>query len=82
MLVKVETLMCVFARLGIKGGEYSSEHHESWRVHFSTNVHPNLCSNFNSEKLVKAETPQCVFARLGLKGGQNGSECYESWHAR
>jgi hypothetical protein len=30
--------------------------------------HPNLFSNFNSEKLVKVETPPCVFTRLELKG--------------
>jgi hypothetical protein len=30
--------------------------------------HPNLFSNFNSEKLVKDETRPCVFATLGIKG--------------
>jgi hypothetical protein len=43
--------------------------------------HPNLCSNFNSEKLVKAKTSLSIFARVRLKGAENGSECRESWHA-
>ena len=30
--------------------------------------HPNLSSNFNSEKLVRSETPSCIFARVGLEG--------------
>jgi hypothetical protein len=37
MFVKVETRTCVFARLGLKGAENSSEHHESWRARLSTN---------------------------------------------
>jgi hypothetical protein len=44
--------------------------------------HPNLFSNFNSEKLIKVETRSCVFARLGLKGCENSSERYESWRGR
>jgi hypothetical protein len=36
-LVKVETRPCVFARLGLKGGEKSSEHHESWHGRLPTN---------------------------------------------
>jgi hypothetical protein len=43
--------------------------------------HPNLFSNFNSEKLVKVENLLCVFARLGLKGRENSLERHESWHA-
>jgi hypothetical protein len=37
-LIKVETRLCVFARLGLKGCENSSERHESWRGRSSTNV--------------------------------------------
>jgi hypothetical protein len=37
-LVKVETRSCVFARLGLKGCENSSERQESWRGRSSTNV--------------------------------------------
>jgi hypothetical protein len=37
-LVKVETRSCIFARLGLKGCENSSERHESWRGCSSTNV--------------------------------------------
>jgi hypothetical protein len=36
-LVKFETRLCVFARLGLKGGENSSERHESWCGRLSTN---------------------------------------------
>jgi hypothetical protein len=36
-LVKFETRPCVFARLGLKGGENSSERHESWCGRLSTN---------------------------------------------
>jgi hypothetical protein len=36
-LDKVETRSCVFARLGLKGGENSSERHESWCGRLSTN---------------------------------------------
>ena len=44
--------------------------------------HPNLFSNFNSEKLVKVENLPFVFARIGLKGCENSSERHESWLAR
>jgi hypothetical protein len=37
-LVKVVTRPYVFATLGLKGGENSSERHESWRGRSSTNV--------------------------------------------
>jgi hypothetical protein len=37
-LIKVETRSCVFARLGLKGCENSSERYESWRGRSSTNV--------------------------------------------
>jgi hypothetical protein len=46
MLVKVETRSCVFARLGLKGGENSSERHESWREHLSTNGTSKSMLNF------------------------------------
>jgi hypothetical protein len=36
-LVKFETRPCVFARLGLKGEENSSERHESWCGRLSTN---------------------------------------------
>jgi hypothetical protein len=36
-LVKFETRPCVFARLRLKGRENSSERHESWCAHLSTN---------------------------------------------
>jgi hypothetical protein len=36
-LVKFETRPCVFARLGLKGGENSSERHESWCGRLSAN---------------------------------------------
>jgi hypothetical protein len=37
-LVKFETRSCLFARLGLKGCENSSERYESWRGRSSTNV--------------------------------------------
>jgi hypothetical protein len=43
--------------------------------------HPNLFSNFNTEKLGKAETPPCVFSKLGIKGGEYSLEHHESWRA-
>jgi hypothetical protein len=64
-LVKVETRPYVFARVGLEGGENSSEHHESWRVHLSTNG--------------TSETRSCVFSRVGLKWDENSSERHESW---
>ena len=37
---------------------------------YLSNGHPNLWSNFNSEKLVRSETPSCIFAKVGLEGVQ------------
>jgi hypothetical protein len=45
-LVKVETRSCVFARLGLKGGENSSERHESWCGRLSTNGISKSMLNF------------------------------------
>jgi hypothetical protein len=45
-LDKVETRSCAFVRLGFKGCENSSERHESWRAHLSTNVTSKSMLNF------------------------------------
>jgi hypothetical protein len=45
-LVKVENRLCIFARLGLKGLENSSECHESWRAHLSTNGTSKSMLNF------------------------------------
>ena len=37
---------------------------------YLSNEHPNLWSNFNSEKLVGSETSSFIFARVGLEGVQ------------
>ena len=37
---------------------------------YLSNGHPNLSSNFNSEKLVRSETSLFIFARVGLEGIQ------------
>ena len=69
-MVKSETPLCGFTKVGVKGGEIAQSVMKVG-VHASlSNGHPNLCSNFNSEKLVRSETPSCIFARVGLKGVQ------------
>ena len=64
-------LRCVvLPRLGLKGVKIAQSVAKVG-VHASlSNGNPNLCSNFNSEKLVRSETPSCIFARVGLKGVQ------------
>jgi hypothetical protein len=49
-LVKVETRPCVFARLGFKAGENSSECHESW--------HARLSNNGTSKYILKYQFPE------------------------
>ena len=50
-LVKVETRLCFFARLGLNGGENSLEHHESWCAHLSTNDTSKSMLNFQFTKV-------------------------------
>ena len=62
----------VSLRLGLKGVKIARSVVKVG-VHASlSNGHPNLSSNFNSEKLVRSEAPPCSFARVGLKGVQIG----------
>ena len=80
-LVKRETSLYDFAKVGFKGGENILEYlkvcmHACW-----SNWHPNLWSNLNSKKLLQKETPSCDFNRVRLKGGQNSLKRRESWHA-
>ena len=78
-LVKSETPLCCFAKVGLKAGEIFCN---IMKVHVQdclSNGHPNLWRNFNSKKLLKSETLSCGFARVGIKGGQNRSEHCESW---
>jgi len=66
----VKLRCAVSPRLGLKGPKIARSVTKVG-VHASlSNGHPNLWSNFNSEKLVRSETPSCIFARVGLKGVQ------------
>ena len=73
-LVKIETLLCIFARVGLKGGPNSLEHCKSWHARLFIKWASKLWWNFNSENLVKSETPSCGVAKVWLKGGENRFE--------
>ena len=78
-LVKSETLLYGFAKVGIKGGEMSWNVSKFCMHDCLSNGHSNLLSNFNHKKLLKSETSSCLFARVGLKRGQNSLESCKSW---
>ena len=82
-LVKRETLLCGFAKVGLKGVENILEC--GMRYYFP-NAYLNLRLNFNFEKLVKRETLLCGFAKVGLKRGWKYVSkvcmhaCWSNWH--
>ena len=82
-LVKSETPLCCFAKVGLKQVKIFRN---AVKVHVQvclSNGHPNLWANCNSKKLLKSETLSCGFTGVGLKRGQNiGSERYKIWGAR
>jgi hypothetical protein len=53
-LIKVETRSCIFARLGFKGCENSSERYESWRGRSSTNVTSKSILKFKFREVGKS----------------------------
>jgi hypothetical protein len=68
-LVKFETRPCVFARLRLKGLENSSERHESWRAHLSTNGTSKSMLNFQFREVgSKLKLDRAFLQDLGLKG--------------
>ena len=68
-LVKCETPLCGFAKVGLKGGENILECLKSLHCYLP-NVKINLRSNFNSQKLVKTETMLYGSDEVGIKGGE------------
>ena len=79
-LVKSETSLCSFTKVGLKGPKIAWSVTEVG-VHASlSSAHPNLWSNFNTKRLVRSETPSCIFARVGLKGVQIAGN-YKIWCA-
>ena len=60
----------VSLRLGLKGVKIAQNIAKVGVHGYISNGHPNLPSNFNSDKLVRSETPSCIFARVGLEGVQ------------
>ena len=80
-LVKRKTLLCGFAKVGLKGGENILERLEISHVRLSIKWSFKSMSNLHYQKLFKSQTSSCVFARVGIKGGQNSLECCEIWHA-
>ena len=60
----------VFLGLGLQGVKIAQNVAKVGVHGYLSNGHPNLRSNFNSEKLVRSETPSFIFARVGLEGFQ------------
>jgi hypothetical protein len=60
-LVKVETRPCVFARLGLKGWENSTERHESWRANLSTDVTSKSILNFQFREVGESRNSTVLF---------------------
>ena len=56
--------------LGLKGVKIAQKVTKVGVHGYLSNRDPNLCSNFNSEKLVRSETSSFIFARVGLEGVQ------------
>ena len=62
---KAKLRLAVSPMLGLKGVKIA-QNITKFGVHACpSNGHPNLWSNFNSEKLVRSETPSCIFTRVG-----------------
>ena len=80
-LVKRQIPSCSFAKVCLKRGENSSEHHDIWHALLSTKWSSKSTIKFNSEKLIKSETSLCALTKVALKGSENSSECRESWRA-
>ena len=60
----------VSLRLGLKGVKIAQNVTKGGVYSYLSNMHPNLWSNFNYEKLVRREIALCIFARVVLKGVQ------------
>ena len=73
-MVKSETTLCGFDKVGLEGVENILDV-VKFGVHACIlNGYPNLWSNFNSANLVKSETPSCGFAKVWLNGGKKSSD--------
>ena len=72
-LVKSETPLCCFAKVGLKVGEILCNTMKVYVQYCLSNGHLNLWANFNSKKLLKSETLSSNFTRVGFKRGQNNS---------
>ena len=72
-LVKSETPLAVFAKVGLKWGENILECRESSHARLFIKCPSKSMIKFYSNKFLKSETPPCDFARIGLKEGQNSS---------
>ena len=74
-MVKSETPSFNFAKVWLKGGENSSEHHENFHALLSTlKFCKNMCALPNGH--IDA------FAKVAHKGIENSSKRYESWCVR
>ena len=60
----------VSLRLGLQGVKIAQNVVKVGVHSYLSNRHPNLWSNFNSEKLVRSETSSFIFGRVGLEGIQ------------
>ena len=71
----------VLTRLGLKGVKIARNVVKVGVHACLSNMHPNICSGFNSENLVKDETASCSFVKVWLKDALNISQHREGWHA-
>ena len=60
----------VSLRFGLQGVKIAQNVVKVGVHSYLSNGHPNLCSNFNYEKLVRSESSSFIFARVGLEGFQ------------
>ena len=79
--LNVKLRCAVLLRFGLKGVKIFWNVSKVCMHACSSNGHPILWSNLNSNKLFEQQTPLCGFDRVGLKGGQNSSKHHESWCA-
>ena len=69
-LVNSETPSCGFSKIGVRGGENSSNVVKVGVHGYLSNGNPNLWSNFNYEKVIRSENLSCILTRVGLEGVQ------------